>query len=176
MVDAILECDVCRDRQFTVIRIVWGTGRASTPKASFDVALAAANVHQYNLRRLSSVIPAGVTVEEVGRAPDLGPTGGALDAVLARQTSQPGTRAAAGLAWARATEESGGGPGIFYEEGNHDPATVRERLKAGVERGCHLREINPSPVHTRVITADPEAEAYTTAVVVAVYGDGTRLL
>ena len=159
-----------------MIRIVWGTGRGATPKGSFDAALAAAGVHQYNLRTLSSVIPADIPVEEAGTAPDLGPTGDALDVVLARQTSQPGTRAAAGLAWARATEESGGGPGIFYEEEDHDPATVRERLEAGVERGCHLRGIDPSPVHTRVVTAEPEAEAYTTAAVVAVYGDGKRLL
>jgi arginine decarboxylase len=114
----------------------------------------------------------GAAAGRLGRARPGTPGGGRG----ARQTSQPGTRAAAGLAWARASEESGGGPGIFYEEGDHDPATVRERLKAGVERGCHLRGIDPSPVHTRVITADPEAEAYTTAVVVAVYGDGTRLL
>jgi arginine decarboxylase len=171
VVDAILECDVCRDRQFTVIRIVWGTGRASTPKASFDVALATANVHQYNLRRLSSVIPAGVTVEEVGSAPDLGPTGGALDAVLARQTSQPGTRAAAGLVWARGDD----GTGIFYEEEHHDPATVRERLAAGIERGCELRGIDATSPDTCVVTADPEPEAYTTAVAAAVYGESERL-
>jgi len=154
-----------------VIRIVWGSGRASTPKASFDAALSAANVHQYNLRTLSSVIPADVAVEAVGTAPDLGPTGDALDVVLARQTSQPGTRAAAGLAWARGAD----GTGIFYEEGDHDPATVRERLEAGVERGCALRGIDADP-DTRVVTADPEPDAYVTAVVVAVYGESERLI
>ncbi|PSQ46681.1 pyruvoyl-dependent arginine decarboxylase subunit alpha [Halobacteriales archaeon SW_7_65_23] len=153
-----------------MIRIVWGAGQGNTPKGSFDAALLDAGIHQYNLRTLSSVIPADVDVEETGTAPDLGPTGDALDVVLARQTSQPGNRAAAGLAWARDAD----GTGIFYEEGDHDPATVRERLEAGVERGCELRGIDTDP-DTRVVTADPELDAYVTAVVVAVYGEGTTL-
>jgi len=153
-----------------VIRIVWGTGQGPTAKASFDSALAAADAHSYNLRELSSVIPGGVPVEEVGTAPDLGPTGNALDAVIARQMSPPGTRAAAGLAWARDED----GTGIFYEEGNHDPATVRERLEAGIDHGKSLRDID-GQMHSRVVTADPSAEAYTTALVAALYGESERL-
>jgi len=154
-----------------VIRVVWGTSHGGTEKASFDAALAAANVHQYNLQTLSSVIPADVEVTEVGTAPDLGPTGYALDVVLARQTSPPGTGAAAGLAWARGED----GTGVFYEEGNHDPATVGEQLEAGIQRGCELRGIDPSPDDARIVTADPEGGGYTTAVVAAVYGEGERL-
>jgi arginine decarboxylase len=154
-----------------VIRVVWGTGRGSTEKGSFDAALAAANVHQYNLRTLSSVIPAGAEVEEVGTAPDLSPTGYALDVVLARQTSPPETGAVAGLAWARGED----GAGVFYEEGDHDPAAVGERLEAGIQRGCELRGIDPSPDGARVVTTDPEPDAYVTAAVVAVYGEGEPL-
>lgn len=154
-----------------MIRIIWGTGRGPTAKSSFDAALADANLHQYNLRTLSSVIPADVTVEPVGVAPDLGPTGNVLDVVLARETSPPGTRATAGLAWAR----EGDGAGIFYEEENHDPETVRERLEAGIERGCELRGIENRRVNTRVATVDPKSETYATAVVVAVYGESEPL-
>lgn len=155
----------------SVIRIVWGTGQGPTEKSSFDAALAAANLHQYNLRHLSSVIPADAAVETTDTAPDLGPTGHAVDAVLARQTSPQGTRAAAGLAWIRENGEAG----IFYEEGNHDPATVRERLQAGIERGCELRDIDAGAPATQVVTAEPSAEAYTTAVVAAVYGAAESL-
>jgi len=153
-----------------VIRIVWGTGRGPTAKASFDTALAEANVHNYNLRVLSSVIPAGVALDEPGTAPDLGPTGGGLDAVVARQTSPPGARAAAGLAWIRDDDETG----VFYEAANHDPETVREQLEAGIEHGCSLRDIDGA-VERRVVTAPPAPDAYTTAVVLAAYGDAEPL-
>ncbi|MFC7071668.1 pyruvoyl-dependent arginine decarboxylase [Halovenus rubra] len=154
-----------------MIRIVWGLGTAGTEKASFDEALAAANVHQYNLRELSSVIPASVSIDTSGTAPDLGPTGNALDAVLARKTSPPDTRAAAGLAWARSDD----GPGIFYEAAGTDTESVRERLVHGVEHGCELRDMNPD-IETKVVTAEPAAEQYSTAVVLAVYGESEPLL
>jgi arginine decarboxylase len=154
-----------------MIRIVRGTGRAKTAKASFDAALAAANVHQYNLRTLSSVIPAAVPVEVVGTAPDLGPTGEAIDVVLARQTSPPGATAVAGLAWVRGED----GAGIFYEAEDHDAETVRRRLRAGIEHGCALRGLAERSMQTEITTADPEPETYTTAVVAAVYGESTAL-
>ena len=153
-----------------MIRLVWGTGVGPTEKAGFDAALADAGLHRYNLRRLSSVIPADVAVEQTGTAPDLGPTGGALDAVLAEQTGDPGARAAAGLAWA--SEPSGG---VFYEAGGRDPETVAERLRAGVEQGMALRGIDP-PVETRVVAADPVPEQHASAVVAAVYGESSPLL
>jgi len=150
-----------------MIRIVWGEGRAKTAKASFDAALHAANVHQYNLRLLSSVIPAEAELSVAGSAPPLGPTGNTLDVVLARQTSNPGARAAAGLAWTRDDD----GTGIFYEVEDHDPETVRELLQTGIERGCELREIEDPDIETKVIAADPSSDEYTTAVVLALYGE-----
>ncbi len=154
-----------------MIRIVWGTGTAATRKASFDAALAAANVHQYNLRELSSVIPAGVSLEPVGTAPDLGPTGNVLDVVMARQTSPPGVRAAAGLAWGRTAD----GTGLFYEVEDRDPETVRNRLRQGIEHGCAIRNISPA-IETKIVTAEPAPEEYSTAVVLAVYGESEPLL
>lgn len=155
-----------------MIRIVWGDGEAGTAKASFDAALADAGVHEYNLRTLSSVIPAGVNLVADGTAPDLGPTGNALDVVVGRQTSPPGARAAAGLAWARDED----GTGIFYEGGDHDPETVEELLRRGIEHGCVLRGIDTEPVETQVVTADTAPDSYTTAVVLAVYGESSSLV
>jgi arginine decarboxylase len=157
-----------------VIRIVWGTGSAETPSASFDVALAAAGVHQYNLREVSSVIPDGVPVEVVGTAPELGPTGEGISVAMARQTGSPGVRATAGLAWAR--DDAGEGPGVLSEVEDHDPQTVRGLLHAGIERGCDLRDIDDPAVGTKVITAEPASNGYTTAVALAVYGDSDPLL
>lgn len=158
-----------------MIRVVWGTGTARTEKASFDAALAAAGLHHYNIRRLSSVIPADVPLELVGTAPDLGPTGNAVDAVVARQTSQPGARAAAGLAWARSAD----GSGVFYEVGDTDPETVRDRLQIGIQRGCDLRDIDTdgdNVLETKSIRADSTPDQYTTALVVATYGQSTSLV
>lgn len=156
--------------RWRMIHIVWGRGAAGTAKASFDDALAAANVHQYNLRPLSSVIPADADLAVTETAPDLGQTGNALDVVVARQTSPPDARAAAGLAWARGAD----GAGIFYEGQDHDPETVRERLRAGIEHGCRLRNID-AEVETHLVTADAAPDQYTTAVVLAVYGESEPL-
>jgi len=153
-----------------MIRLVWGDGAGPTEKAAFDAALADAGLHQYNLRRLSSVIPADATIEVTGTAPNLGPTGNVLDVVLAEQTSQPGARAAAGLAWAR-----DGDGGVFYEVSDTDPETVAELLAAGLDRGRALRGID-QPVETQIHTADPAPDRYTGAVVCAVYGESSSLL
>lgn len=155
-----------------MIRIVWGRGTAGTKKASFDEALTEANVHQYNLRQLSSVVPPDVPLEEVGSAPDLGTTGNALDVVMARQTSEPGARASAGLAWVRTAD----GSGIFYEVGNHDPETVTERLRTGIEHGCKLRDIDPEDARRKIVTAPSAPDKYTTAVVLATYGESEPLI
>jgi arginine decarboxylase len=153
-----------------MIRLVWGEAVGPTEKAAFDGALADAGVHQYNLRRLSSVIPAETEIERTGTAPELGPTGNVLDVVLAEQVSQPGARAAAGLAWA--SNETGG---VFYEVGDTDPETVTEQLRVGIEQGTELRDID-DPVETRVVTTDPEPDRYTAAIVAAVYGRSSPLL
>lgn len=154
-----------------MIRIVWGTGAAATPMASFDAALADAGVHQYNLRRLSSVIPADATLDRTAVAPDLGPTGHALDVVQARQTSSPDAQAAAGLAWARHDD----GTGIFYEDSDHDPKTVKQRLLAGIGQGCDIRGIDPDAVEIELVSAEPTPEQYTSAVCLAIYGEATRI-
>jgi len=155
-----------------MIRIVWGTGHAGTDKGSFDAALADAGVHQYNLRKLSSVIPAGPELALLDTAPDLGPTGNALDVVLARQTSPPGARAAAGLVWVRGEDDSG----IFYEAADTDPETVGELLRAGIERGCYIRDLDYGDIRTKTVTADSSPDQYTTAVVAAAYGESEPLL
>jgi len=109
-----------------VIRIVWGTASESTAMASYDAALADANVHNYNLVSVSSVIPANATVEAVGGAPDLGPAGERLTVVEGRATVAPGRSepAVASLGWDREP----GGPGIFYETSGTDPKAVKDRI------------------------------------------------
>lgn len=155
-----------------MIHIVWGTGDGPTRTAAFDDALAAAGVHDYNLRTLSSVLPPNVSVERSDTAPDLGERGNALDVVMATHVGPPGERAAAGLAWVRGDD----GSGIFYEEGDTHPETVRERLQAGIEHGCSLRDIDPGGVEMEVRSVDAAVDWYVCAVVLATYGKSKPLL
>lgn len=149
------------------IRIVRGSATAPTEMASYDAALAAANVHNYNLSYVSSVIPADATAEFVGRAPDLGPIGHELTVVEARATSAERPVSAA-LAWA----ESEQGPGLFYEAaGEEPPEDARERAEEGLRAGQRLREWSFRDGEAVAASAAPGGE-YATAVVLAVYGEG----
>lgn len=154
----------------SVIRVVWGSANGPTATASYDAALAAAGVHDYNLVTVSSVIPAAVPLEIVGTAPDLGPTGERLTVVQSRATVESGT-ACAGIGWARA----GDGPGIFYEAAGTDAASVRETVETGLESGRQLRDWTATDVGGKYVEAEASGP-YTTAVVLAVYGESEPLV
>lgn len=155
------------------IRVVWGTGHGPTELAAYDAALAAANLHQYNLLRLSSVIPAAADVTESGTAPDLGPTGGGLPVVEAAATTNSGPVSAA-LAWVQDAD----GAGIFYEAaGPTEPMVVSDRVLAGLESGAELRSLTAEP-EVRVATTEntQPTDGYASVVVAAAYGSTRSLL
>lgn len=155
------------------IRIVWGTGRGPTALSAYDAALAEAGVHDYNLVRLSSVIPGGPAIEEVGTAPDLGPAGEALHVVEASARGDAGHQSAV-LAWARSPD----GPGVFYEAGASAPAdAVQAEAKTGVEAGVDLRDRDYDEPRFRTVSIDADgAEGHAAAVAIAVYGESVRLV
>lgn len=157
-----------------VIRIVWGTASGPTAMASYDAALAEANVHNYNLVSVSSVIPAAATIEVVGEAPSLGPPGERLTVVEGRATvvSTDADCAVAGLGWSREAD----GPGIFYEASGTDSEDVRRRVDDGVDAGRNLREWAFEDDGRQVVSADTGAGSYTTALVLAVYGESSPLV
>lgn len=158
----------------SVIRVVWGTARGPTETAAYDAALAEANIHDYNLVPVSSVIPAGPPVDVADAAPDLGPTGQRLTVVQGRQTVQPGdsSQAVAGIGWVR----SESGRGIFYEGAGTDPDAVRERIRDGLAHAKTLRDWEFVDREFVVREAAGDASSYTTAVVCAVYGESTPLV
>lgn len=151
------------------IRIVRGSATAETRLASYDAALADANVHNYNLVTVSSVIPADAGVEVVGTAPDLGPAGHELTVVEACATSADEPVHAA-LAWAQSAE----GPGLVYEAaGSEPPETVRNQAERGLATGQDLRDWTFEADNTAVSGAtSDDGEDFATAVVLAVYGRG----
>ncbi|WP_459191206.1 pyruvoyl-dependent arginine decarboxylase [Halosimplex sp. J119] len=159
----------------STIRVAWGSATGPTAMSSFDTALAEAGVHNYNLVTLSSVIPANARLESVGTAPDLGPAGEALYAVVGRETLIPGAdgEACAGLGWVRSESDRG----LFYEASGTDADAVADAVESGLRRGMELREwtFHEEPeVVVESVPSDPEEHA--TAVVVAAYGTSEPLL
>jgi arginine decarboxylase len=156
------------------IRIVWGTATASTAMASYDAALADANIHNYNLVSVSSVIPAEGRLDVVGEAPNLGPVGERLTVVEGRETVPPGSDApaVASLGWDREPD----GPGIFYETSGTDPEAVLDRIDAGLAAGRALRSWEFDETGRRLVTADPNPDQHATAVVLAVYGTSAPIV
>ncbi|WP_257298203.1 pyruvoyl-dependent arginine decarboxylase [Haloarchaeobius sp. FL176] len=154
------------------IRIVWGHATGPTEMAAYDAALADAGVENYNLVGVSSVIPADATVELAGTAPDLGPIGNRLTVVEACATATEPGHVSAGLAWA--TSPDGG---LFYEAaGPMDEADISERVRRGLAAGESLRDWALDDPHVRVESASVEPGTYTTAVVLAVYGESEPIL
>ncbi|WP_137284476.1 pyruvoyl-dependent arginine decarboxylase [Halorussus salinisoli] len=152
----------------STIRVAWGTGTGPTEMSSYDAALADANLHNYNLVAVSSVIPADAEVEAVGTAPDLGPAGERLTVVEASATRAGPGHVSAALGWTT-TEE---GPGLFYEAaGETDPEDVAERVRSGLAAGRDLREWTFTDERIHTASTDPDAGIYASAVVVAVYGE-----
>ncbi|WP_101294205.1 pyruvoyl-dependent arginine decarboxylase [Halegenticoccus soli] len=148
------------------IHVARGAATAPTELSSYDAALAEANVHNYNLVVVSSIVPAGATVEEVDAVPDLGPAGDRLTVVQARETrAGPGT-VAAGLGWA-----TGPGPGLFYEATGDDPDEVAAEIRAGLDAGAELRDWEFTDREVTVTSVEAPPEGYTTALVVAAYGE-----
>lgn len=151
----------------STIRVVWGTGRGPTATAAYDAALAAADVHNYNLITVSSVVPADATVRAVGEAPDLGPAGNRLTVVEAHANAAGPQTVSAALGWA-----TGDGPGLFYEAAEAtDEADVETRVREGLAAGADLRDwdLDEETVRSATVTADPGE--YASAAVLGIYGE-----
>ncbi|MFW6018521.1 MAG: pyruvoyl-dependent arginine decarboxylase [Halapricum sp.] len=159
----------------SVIRVAWGHATAPTALSAYDSALAAANVHNYNLLSLSSVIPADASIELVDTAPDLGPAGERLYVVQSHEIVEPGSDvpAVAGVGWLR----SESGRGIFYEVSGTDRDAVEATIREGIAAGRDLRDWDFAAEPTlQVETADPAPNEHAAAVVVAAYGRSEPLL
>lgn len=157
-----------------MIRIVWGTGTGPTPLAAYDAALADANLHEYNLVELSSVIPADATIEQQGVAPDLGATGDRLHVVEASATTAAGP-ASAGIGWARRPD----GSGIFYEASDKaPPEAVTEQLQRGLAAGTELRDGDFTEPSMQTTTIDVAAtdDRHGCATVLATVGTAEPLV
>ena len=158
----------------TTIHVAGGVGVAPTEMSAYDAALADANLHNYNLISVSSVIPADGHLEVVDAAPDLGPAGNRLTVVQGKIVAGPESGdepIATGIGWA-----TGPGPGLFYEASGADPEAVEAEIRRGLAAGCELRDWEFTDRNVLLSTAEPVAGSYTAAVVLAAYGESEPIL
>lgn len=154
------------------IGVVGATGTGPTSLAAFDDALRAVGVANFNLIRLSSVIPPGsrVTAGSRGAARregegsaevvDLresngsriqGGWGDRLYAVWAFASAELlGQEAWAGIAWAQDPED---GRGLFVEHEGGSESQVRKELDASLESICASRGLGHLEHHQVVVGA-----------------------
>ena len=130
-----------------IIRVVKSTGIGNNSLGAFDNALFNAGVHNYNLIRLSSVVPEEYTVvKSDGKALTDGKWGDKLYVVMAIQhADKPGEEAHAGIGWAYDINNSE--QGLFVEhEGTsleYVETAIRTSLKDLFEsRGLEMGEID----------------------------------
>lgn len=149
------------------IQIATGTGRGHTKLAAFDAALNEAGVANYNLIKLSSVIPPNSKIIE--KSPIKNQPGGwgdRLYVVMAEmRVDTPNQEAWAGIGW---VQDKKTGKGLFVEHEGTNEKTVRRDIKASLEALQGIRKVDFGPINMKVTgrtcTHDPVC-----AMVVAVY-------
>jgi arginine decarboxylase len=158
------------------IQIVAGVGRAQTLLSSFDAALKACGVLNYNLIPLSSVVPPRSTLVEVDRfdpATHEDQHGHRLYVVKAdARSAEPGQAVGAAIGWYRWGDDRG----VFVE---HEvvgvsrrgvEAELRCRVRESLADLCAFRDVPfaADRVGLRLASADTDGTP-TTALVLAVY-------
>jgi Uncharacterized conserved protein len=154
-----------------VIHISSGVGSGPTELAAYDAALAAANVHDYNLVPVSSVIPPSATIRCVDSIPPLGPVGGQLSVVESVAIEGGETPVAAVLGW---TDREG--QGLFYEAAGSDVSALRAEVEMGLDAGVRLRGWSPPPLQFEQVMDAPTDAAAHAAVCIATYGTASPML
>jgi arginine decarboxylase len=148
------------------IKIVSGKSEGKTLVSAFDLALAKAGIHNYNLQYLSSMIPKGADVIEVDKYnnPER-KVGDVVNVVIAKKSSdEPQKWISCGIAWVQAEEG-----GILVEESCEDRAKeVGRLLIEGAEEMMSIRDWNWN-TELKMKTMEHKVENKACVIVAAVY-------
>lgn len=149
------------------IYVTKGSGEGETETAAFDKALWNAGIANYNLIRLSSVIPDDSEV--IKQRPDRNSQehGHRLYAVMAEAYERTkGKKAVAGLGWVKANHSKG--KGIFVEKGGNSVKEVRDYVEKTINSMISYRPEEHGKIE--IDFAEKECEGKVAcALVVAVY-------
>lgn len=131
------------------IELVTSIGSGSTKLSAFDAALHHAGVSNYNLIRLSSVIPPKSKIIRKEKTKPTGAWGDRLYVVMAEmRVDTPNQEAWAGIGW---VQDHKTGKGLFVEhEGNSEKA-VRKDIRASLEALMATRNIDFGDIHMEVV-------------------------
>ena len=135
-----------------IIEIVSGTGAAPTKLAAFDAALHAAGVANYNLIRLSSIVPPASTILHHKGGPlaeQPGNWGDRLYIVMAdMRVDTPNMEAWAGIGW---VHDEKTGRGLFVEHEGANEHTVRRDIEQSLKALQKIRNVDFGPMHMEVV-------------------------
>ena len=109
------------------IPLVSARGQGPTTLAAFDAALIQAGIANFNLIKLSSVIPPGSTIVQPARVDPGGAWGDRLYIVLAEsRVDTPNAEAWAGIGWVQDPDTN---KGLFVEHEGSSEAQVRRDME-----------------------------------------------
>jgi arginine decarboxylase len=148
------------------IFVTSGVGKGRTKMAALDAALCSAGIANFNLLKLSSIIPTGSIVKvsqpPVDQANDFGKR---LYVVIAERTEvEIGREAWAGLGWVQTKD----GRGIFVEQGGAQEAEVVRLIEETLLDMAKFRQWELGEMHRETIGIRCENEPVC-ALVAAVY-------
>lgn len=144
----------------TIFSLVKGTGEGITPLNAFDRALLDAGIGNFNLVRVSSIIPPGARFSSLPEIPE----GALLPAVYSYVTSNiPGEIISASVGGGISDE----GIGLLYEFSHKGAAQVAEEIvKEMIEEGFKMRELTMKELH--IVSSEHKVERIGCAVCAAV--------
>jgi arginine decarboxylase len=151
------------------LHISSGIGNGPTTLAAFDSALNQAGVANYNLIRLSSVIPPGseVVLHKGDAVPHLpGNWGDRLYVVMAEQReARPNVEAWAGIGW---VQDKKTGKGLFVEHEGSSEKAVRRDIEQSLTALMATRNVDFGSIKMHVVGGECRHHPVC-AMVVAVY-------
>lgn len=134
------------------IYVAPGIGTGPTKLSAFDAALNHAGVANYNLIRLSSVIPPETKIirqkSSIPAEAMPGNWGDRLYVVMAEQrVDTPNTEAWAGIGW---VQDKATGKGLFVEHEGNSEKTVRQDITQSLEALMATRNVNFGDIQMEV--------------------------
>ncbi len=135
------------------IHLCSGLGSGPTKLSAFDSALNDAGIANYNLIKLSSVIPPKTIIKEIeGNLPSKirpGQWGDRLYVVMAeKRVDTPNVEAWAGIGW---VQDQKTGKGLFVEHEGESEKAVRRDIKQSLVALMATRNVDFGEIRMRVI-------------------------